>query len=170
MKPSTLKGFLGKAIQQGIRVLIKSAPGAGKSEIVAQVATEENCDLIISHPAISDPTDYKGLPANVNGKAEFLPYGQLRRLIEAKRKTVCLFDDIGQAPNAVQASLMQVVQAREIDGQKISDFVTFIGATNDTTHQAGVSGMIEPLKSRWDSIVKLDFDLDDWCEWANAYG
>lgn len=31
---------------------------------------------------------------------------------------------------------------------------------------AAVSGMIEPLKSRFDSIVTMDFSVDDWCSWA----
>jgi len=158
-----------KAIQSKIRVLIKSAPGLGKSDLTEQTTKEAGADFVLMHPAICDPTDFKGLPVNVKGLAEFLPYGELRRLIEATKTTVCFLDDIGQAAPAVQAALMQVVQARRIGEHKVSDHVTFIGATNDTNQQAGVSGMIEPLKSRWDSIVTMEFSLDDWCAWASAH-
>jgi hypothetical protein len=122
------------------------------------------------HPAVSDPTDFKGLPAIVGQHAEFLPYGQLRRLIEAVTLTVCFIDDIGQAPHAVQAALMQLIQQREIDGHRISDQVVFCGATNDNSHMAGVQSILEPVKSRWHTIVELVPDQIEWVRWAKAQG
>lgn len=166
MKASKLMTVLPAAIKAGNRVLIKGAPGVGKSDIVAEICAVLGAVLVLSHPSISDPTDYKGLPANVNGKAEFLPFGDLRKLVEAKKLTVCFLDDIGQAAPAVQAALMQLVLARQVNGVRISDSVVFIGATNDIGHQAGVSGMIEPLKSRFDTIIELTVDAIDWCAWA----
>jgi len=77
LKASDLKQVL-VCMAMGKRpVLIKGAPGIGKSDIMAQVAQEVNADLIIMHPVVSDPTDYKGLPGIVEGQAEFLPYGEL---------------------------------------------------------------------------------------------
>lgn len=167
MRPKTLKGLLTKSFTNGRRVLIKGKPGIGKSDIVAQACAEIGAELLISHPAISDPTDYKGMPAMVGeGRAEFVPFGDLNKLIEADKPTVAFLDDIGQAAPAVQAALMQLVLARRVNGHHISDHVVFCGATNDTGHMSGVSGMIEPLKSRWDTIVELEVSLDDWSTWA----
>ena len=135
--------------------------------MVSQAAAEVQADLLISHPAVSDPTDYKGMPAILpDGRAEFLPFGDLNRLIQAKKLTIAFLDDIGQAPPAVQAALMQLLLARRVNGHKISDHVVFCGATNDTKHMAGVAGMLEPVKSRWDTIVELEVSVDDWCVWA----
>lgn len=168
MNPAKLKTLLLAAVRNNRRVLVKGRPGVGKSDIWAQVAEEVRADLVLMHPAISDPTDYKGMPAlTENGtQAHFLPFGDLMTLIRAKTPTICLFDDIGQANPAVQAALMQLVLARRVNGHKVSDSVVFGGATNDTTHGAAVSGMIEPLKSRWDTIVELEVSVDDWCKWA----
>lgn len=168
MKPSELTKLLETAFNRKRKVLIKGKPGIGKSEIVEQAASLAGADLIISHPAISDPTDYKGMPAIVESgaAATFLPFGDLVKLINATKLTICFQDDIGQASPAVQAALMQLNQARRVNGHKISDHVVFCGATNDTKHMAGVMGMIEPLKSRWDTIVELDTDIDDWTLWA----
>jgi hypothetical protein len=170
MKPSTLVPLLSKAFRNNRKVLIKSAPGVGKSELVTLAAKQAEADLVLMHPAVSDPTDFKGMPAVVKDKtgsvAEFLPFGNLRKLVEAKGLTVCFMDDLGQAPHAVQAALMQLIQAREIDGQKISDDVVFVGATNDSSHMAGVTSILEPVKSRWHAIVSLEADLDDWLKWA----
>ena len=167
MRPKTLANLLTHSFRNGRRVLVKGKPGIGKSDIVAQACNDIGADCLLSHPAISDPTDYKGMPALMaDGKAAFVPFGDLNALIEATKPTVAFLDDIGQAAPAVQAALMQLVLARRVNGHAISDKVVFCGATNDTAHQAGVSGMIEPLKSRWDTIVELEVSLDDWSSWA----
>lgn len=166
MSPKTLKATLLKAMTAGLPILIKGAPGIGKSDIVNQVAVELNMNLIISHPVVSDPTDYKGLPGIVDGKAEFLPFGDLRLLIDAKKPTICFLDDLGQAPAVVQAACMQLILARQIDGHKISKHVVFIAATNRRKDRAGVTGILEPVKSRFASIICLEADSDEWIEWA----
>jgi hypothetical protein len=155
------------AILKKHNVLITGAPGIGKSEIVEGVVKSmDDTDFLLCHPVVEDPVDVKGLPALVDGKAEFLPYGNLRKLCEAKRRTVVMLDDLGQAPIAVQAAYMQLLLAREINGTKISDEVTFIAATNRHKDMAGVSGLIEPIKSRFRTIVELEINSDDWLEWA----
>ncbi len=77
-------------------------------------------------------------------------------------------DDLGQATPAVQASFMQLLLARAINGHQISEHVTFVAATNRRTDRAGVTGILEPVKSRFSSIVELTPDLDDWSQWALA--
>lgn len=166
MKPSELRILLTIAFENNLKVLIKGAPGIGKTEIVVAAAKEARAAIVIMHPAVSDPIDFKGLPAIVNNLAEFLPYGQLRKLVDATEKTICFIDDIGQAPHAVQAAIMQLIQQREIDGHKISDHVVFCGATNDSSHMAGVTSILEPVKSRWHTIVELHADQVEWVRWA----
>src|SRR5258706_16400244 len=112
MKPRQLLAFLAKTIREGLAVLIQGAPGVGKSDIVAQAAIAADAELILSHPAVSDPTDVKGLPWVVKGKADFLPFGELERAINATERTVWFLDDLGQATAAVQASYMQLLLAR----------------------------------------------------------
>lgn len=170
MNPSALKDFLKLAIQHRKSVLVKARPGVGKSDIVTQTAAEEQTDLVISHPVVSDPTDYKGLPTAANGLADFLPYGDLRKIMNATKPTVYFLDDLGQATPAVQAACMQLLLAREINGKKVSDFVTFIAATNRKEDKAAVSGLLEPVKSRFKSIVDLDVSTDDWVRWALNIG
>lgn len=165
MTPSKLQALLVTTIKHKRRLLIKGKPGIGKSDIVSKACADLSAELVIMHPAVSDPTDFKGMPALVNGSAMFLPFGDLQSLVLASKPTVCFLDDIGQASASVQAALMQLVLARRVNGTRISDHVCFIGATNDTTHMSGVSGMIEPLKSRW-TIVELEPSGDDWSNWA----
>ncbi len=166
MTPKDLKESLLKAMAARLPVLIKGAPGIGKSDIVEQVAKELKMDLIISHPVVSDPTDAKGLPAIVDGKAEFLPYGELRKMMEAKKPTIVFLDDLGQAPAVVQAAFMQLILARRVNGHKVSKHVVFIAATNRRQDRAGVTGILEPVKSRFASIIELTADASEWIDWA----
>jgi hypothetical protein len=170
MKPTQLKAFLGHAIQHRQSVLIKARPGVGKSDIVEQTCKDAGVHLIISHPVVSDPTDYKGLPYASNGQANFLPYGELHKIMIATEPTVFFLDDLGQAPPAVQAACMQLLLARQINGHAVSDHVTFIAATNRKEDKAAVSGLLEPVKSRFKSIVELDVNHEDWVRWALTIG
>lgn len=166
MRPVELAEALRQTVAAKLPVLIKGAPGIGKSDIVTQAAEALEADLVITHPVVSDPTDFKGLPAVVDGAAEFLPFGDLRSLIEAKRLTICFLDDLGQAPPVVQAAAMQLILARRVNGHQISDQVVFLAATNRREDRAGVTAILEPVKSRFAAIVELTPNVDDWCAWA----
>jgi hypothetical protein len=168
MKPTKLKSYLAYAVPKNYPVLIKGKPGIGKTDIIEAAALEAKAELIVSHPVVSDPTDFKGLPfASKDGlSADFLPYGDLNRLTKAKKKTVFFLDDLGQAPAVVQAACMQLLLARKINGHAVSDHVTFVAATNRREDKAGVSGILEPVKSRFMTILNLEVDVDDWVRWA----
>jgi hypothetical protein len=149
-------------------VLITGAPGVGKSDIVALVAAMLGFDLVISHPVTEDPTDPKGLPfPSPDGKsALFLPFGILQKILCATRPTIWFLDDLGQGSAAVQAAYMQLLLARRVGEHVLPDCVTFIAATNDRSHNAAVSGILDPVISRFATIVNLVPDIKSWTKWA----
>lgn len=153
-------------IRGRVPFLATGAPGIGKSDLIAQAATEADADMILSHPAVADPTDAKGLPWVVDGHATFLPFGELDRALHADKPTVWFLDDLGQASPAVQSSYMQLLLARRVNGHVLSEHVTFAAATNRRIDRAGVTGILEPVKSRFGTIVELEPHIDDWCTWA----
>lgn len=168
MRPTELKVFATAAIKARQPILVCGPPGCGKTDILSQAATDAGAEIILSHPAVSDPTDAKGLPWAEQGatQAKFLPFGDLAQAVHATRPTVWFLDDLGQAPPSVQASYMQLLLARKVNDHKLPDCVTFVAATNRRTDKAGVSGILEPVKSRFAAIVELETHLDDWCQWA----
>ena len=168
MRPYQLLETLKFSIENKFPVLIKGAPGVGKTAVAIQACAETDTELIISHPVVSDPTDFKGLPFPVkNGtEATFLPFGDLLQLIKAEKPTVFFLDDLGQAPASVQAAAMQLLLARKINGHTVSNHVTFLAATNRRQDKAAVQGILEPVKSRFASIVELEVNVDDWVVWA----
>lgn len=154
--------------------LLTGSPGLGKTDAVKQACEAAGIKLIISHPVVSDPTDYKGMPAIINAggrtSAEFLPFGDLAQLIDAKEPTCFFADDVGQSSPAVQAALMQLKLCRKINGHDISPHVTFAAATNRRTDKAGVGTFIAPLLDRFDQVYQLEFNVDDFVQWALENG
>jgi hypothetical protein len=171
MNPTELAQFLTYTIPARLPVMITGKPGIGKSDIVLQACRAIGADVIMIHAVVSDPTDAKGMPwvrVNVNGDPEavFIPFSQLKKMLDAKKLTVVFLDDFGQAPPSVQASFMQLILARCIDEFKISDDIVFIAATNRREDLAGVSGMLEPVKSRFIAIIELITNHDAWLDWG----
>lgn len=162
------KRVVKRKVLAGLAVLLVGAPGVGKTELVLGLAAETGHDLIVSHPVVEDPTDAKGLPfPSKDGKtASFLPYGHLAKAMAATTPTIWFLDDLGQASEEVQASYMQLLLFRRVGEHKIPDCVTFIAATNRKEDRAGVSGLLEPVKSRFNTIINIEPSREHWVSWA----
>lgn len=176
-KPSQLARLLATAIEYTESTMLVGAPGIGKTAIVDQAAALAGikpANIIREYGVSADPTDAKGLGwvSMIHDKptANFIPFGNLDRIIHATEPTLFFMDDFGQSPPTVQASYMQLIHGRHTAaGQNISPFVTFIAATNRKEDKAAVSGILEPVKSRF-SIYHMAFDLDDFCAWGLENG
>ncbi|MFL9876465.1 ATP-binding protein [Paraburkholderia megapolitana] len=167
--PQQLTDILTTYVPRRLPVLVTGAPGIGKSDIVAQVAETTGHELLISHPVVEDPTDSKGLPfaSADGGSARFLPFGDLERALRPSATPLIWFlDDLGQASPAVQAAKMQLLLARRIGEHHLPDNVTFVAATNRRNDNAGVSGILDPVISRFATVVELVPTIKGWTEWA----
>ena len=154
-------------LAEGLSVILSGPPGVGKSALAETLAGQMGWRLVISQPVIADPVDFKGLPFLVDGRAEFLPFGDLLDLMTTTEDTLWHFDDLIQAPTAVQAALMQLVHpnCRQLAGKKLSDRVRILACTNRRQDRAGGVGFIEPLKQRFVAFT-LETDHAEWTEWA----
>lgn len=170
MKPSRIKHCLTLGFQHRHQYLIYGSPGTAKTDIVKSAAHDAKVDLVLEHPAVADPTDAKGLPGIGPDGAHFYPIGFVKRLLAAEKPTVCLLDDFGQAPHAVQAAYMQLIHGKRLNGHTLPDCVSFCIATNSSDDRAGVNAILEPVKSRFHAILKMDVDLEEWCLWAFGAG
>jgi hypothetical protein len=166
VNPQQLFALLSAYIPKRLPVLITGPAGVGKSDIVDQVARSTGHDLLISHPVVEDPTDSKGLPFPKGDIARFLPFGDLERALSATTSLLWFLDDLGQASPAVQAAKMQLLLARRIGEHVLPDCVTFVAATNRRGDNAGVSGLLDPVISRFATVVELEPTIDDWTAWA----
>lgn len=103
---------------------------------------------------------------NIKEYAKFIPFQELRSLVEAKKPTVFFLDDIGQAPSLVQASCMRLLLDKMIGEYKLPDYISFVAATNRRQDRSAVQGILEAVKGRFYSIIPLEPEVDGWTEWA----
>ncbi len=180
MNPTQIVSLLVKCIENKWAVQVKGSPGCGKSECTVQAAKSPmtidgtlyptGIDYMLCHPCIEEPTDRKGLPGIVNGKAEFLPYGDQRRMMETKTPLLVVAEDFPQAAPSVQAPWMQLLLAREIGGLKISDHVRFVILGNRKTDNAGANTVLSTINSRVRTTVEMTVSVADWLKWALSKG
>lgn len=177
-------------METGEPLLVVGKPGVGKTSIPREYCEENGIDLIVSHPAVDQPQDYKGLGAKVKATvpvaekeadeldallsdgpvyemqeinvAEHLPYAQMLKALQATKPTIWFFDDLGQSTPNTQAAMMQLIGDRHLCGKKLPDCVRILAATNGKEHRANVRGLLEPVKSRFGMIVELVEDLKGW--------
>ena len=167
MKPSTVSQIVEKMILNYKPVLLVGMPGIGKTSIIEQVAEKTGSDLLVSHPVVNDPTDAKGFPCVIDGNAKFIPFGDLDFAINYQgKRLIWLLDDLGQARPATQAGYMQLLLTGKINDHKLSDKVVFVAATNRKEDRAGVSGILEPVKSRFHMIIEVDPDVESFISWG----
>ena len=95
----------------------------------------------------------------MDGKATFIAFDELQRVYDAiaeGKLCALVLDDLGQGLPATQASYMSLMD-------KLRGKISIIAATNRRGDKAGVQGVLEPVKSRFHSIVELQADLNDFC-------
>lgn len=172
MKPSELKNLISSRFKAGIKrpLYIVSSPGLGKTQIAGQAAKELGVGFKAIHAPLLQPEDY-GFPcisANkddvsfVVSKEKFPLEGS-----NCPETGIFLIDELPQADNSAQKILANLVQEREIHGQKLKAGWTIIATGNRVTDRAGANRLLTHLKARVTEI-ELDASLDDWSQWALA--
>lgn len=169
MKPSLLKKTLRVVIKKGgEKILLVSAPGMGKTSITNQICDELGVEMVVIYAGLEDVTMPKGIPwiAEDRKSAHFVPFDVLERIVTATKPLVVFLDDFGWATPAVQSSFANLIAGVAPDGRKIPSCVTWIAATNRRQDKANVTGILEPVKSRFSTILHLEADLEDFCNYA----
>lgn len=179
MRVSEYRDLVQKAYGKGKRVLGVGKPGVGKTFAAMEAANGIGADFIGICSPLEDPSTIRGYPSRgSNGEATHCLFDGVAKAFKATKPTVLFFDDLGMASESTMRAIIRLVQFGEIDNRKLPDCVVIGAATNDIGHGAGVYGMIEPLKSRFHTIVEVETNLDDvvgyglskgWSPWLCAF-
>ena len=168
MRTSLLISTLKSLILIRRPVYITSAPGAGKTSVVQQVAEGLWMDYIHIHVPNCLVEDF-GVP-DMGSSEDTYSYKLPKRLkIDPDRPTIICFDDRGQCGADLQKIIANMIDARELHGHKFPDCVSFVSTGNRMQDRAGVSRVLTHLADR-ETELEFDVNIEDWSRWALANG
>lgn len=163
MRPSRLKLVLNSLLRQRWPAFIWGPPGIGKSSIVRAVASDAGLQVVDLRAALLDPSDLRGIPAIVDGRAVWCPPAFLPT--SDRTPGVLFLDEVNAAPPMVQAGLYQLVLDRRIGEYELPAGWWVVAAGNRHQDRAVTFRMSSALANRFVHL-QLDPDLGDWREWA----
>ncbi len=169
MNPLQVISALQTLIEIRQPVFLWGAPGIGKSQIVAQVAKDNNFKLIDIRAVLLDPVDLRGLPrVTAEGEAVWCPPAFLPKQNSTELGVVFL-DELNAAPPLVQAACYQLVLDRRIGEYVLPEGWTVVAAGNNERDKSVTHRMPTALANR---MVHIDMQTspEDWLLWATKFG
>ena len=154
-------------------VFLWGPPGIGKSEVVADIATELGGLTIDLRMAQMEPTDIRGIPffnRELN-KMDWAPPIDLpdEELANQYPIVVLFLDEMNSAPPAVQAAGYQLILNRRVGRYVLPDNVVIIAAGNRDSDKGVTYRMPMPLSNRFVHI-EMRSDFNCWQTWAVKKG
>jgi hypothetical protein len=150
-------------------VFLWGPPGIGKSEVVADIATELGGAMIDLRMAQMEPTDIRGIPFfnKETNTMEFAPPGELpTEDFASQYPIVVLFlDEMNSAAPSVQAAGYQLILNRCVGKYKLPDNVVIVAAGNRESDKGVTYRMPMPLANRF-VHVEMRPDFTSWQNWA----
>ena len=158
--PNEAKKSLRKCIAKKRPIFMWGAPGIGKSDIVRQIAAEENREVIDVRLPLWEPTDIKGIPY-YNATENTMSWAPPAELPHDKNSTAVLFlDELNAAPPSVQAAAYQLILNRRVGTYILPEGVSIVAAGNRETDKGVTYRMPAPLANRFLHLdVRGEFDF-----------
>lgn len=150
-------------------ILLRGAPGVGKSTIVQQVAKDLGIGFVDIRLAQREPCDLRGLPVpNEQTKTvDWYVTGDLPR--DPESKGILFFDEITSADKSLQVASYELILDRRLGKlYKVPDGWFIVAAGNRVNDRAVATAMSSALANRL-MHFELDANAEDWYYWAIAH-
>lgn len=148
MKPLDRLAALMKGLK---RILLVGDTATAKTSMVHQASKSLGWDLIVFRASLCERVDFSGafVPDIVAGVTRLLPMELIAMLKKSTKMTVLFLDEIGQAPTEVQSAVLSLFDKGALPPNVI------IWAATNRVNARGVTTIVEPLRTRFDSIYEM---------------
>lgn len=173
MRIGDFGALLERALPKGKRILDVGAPGIGKSFTRRQACQRLGWDYIPICAPLQSPVKIGGYPRPPQlegGDATHALFDGIARAFRADKPTHLHIDDLGMANGETLKAIVDLVQFGRIDNRTLPECVVVGASSNDVGHGADVQGLIEPLKTRFHTIINIETNLDDVIGYGLAKG
>ena len=148
-------------------IMLRGAPGVGKSTIVRSVAKDLGIGFIDVRLAQMERVDFAGLPSVNNEMTEWNVPSFWPR--DMNSKGIILLDEITSAPSDCQVAAYSVVLDRRIPNSNytLPNGWLIVAAGNRTCDRAVVKTMSSALANRFVHF-EIEANSEDWVKWATV--
>jgi hypothetical protein len=156
-----------KALADEQSLLLLSAPGVGKSDIVKQAAQEAGLPLRSLLGTQIAPEDVSGIPRIVGERSVFCPPRML--LPEGDQPFVLFLDELPACPADIQKAFYSLLLERRVGEHRLPQGTWVVAAGNRADDRALVRTMSSALVNRV-FLINIRVDVKQWLVWAKASG
>ena len=165
----------GKPRKKNHALFIWGAPGIGKTEILNQVAEQNDAVVIEWHLSQIEPTDFRGIPKIENPKNTGNPEDErtvvkLPELFpdsDTKQPGIMFFDEMNRAPSMVLSAALSLCLTGKIGSYTLPEKWIVVAAGNRAIDLGDATPTtIEPALANRFSHVNYSPSLEDWIKWA----
>jgi hypothetical protein len=140
-------------------------PGVGKSQLVAQVASNNEVPIVDIRLSQMEPSDLRGIPFKNGDKVDWAIPSMLPDAEVHGEAGILLIDEITSAPPSVSAAAYQLILDRRLGDYRVPEHWAIVAAGNRQGDRGVTYTMPAPLANRF-SHYEVDVNLDDWAAWA----
>lgn len=171
LRPSHIRQALLAAIRVHRPVFVHGPPGIGKSDLVFEIAKEQNRPVIDLRLLLLEPTDLRGIPYYDPEKQEmrWASPDVLPKKDGPLANAILFLDELNAAPPSVQAAAYQLILNRKVGNYELPPGVDMLAAGNRETDRGVVYRMPSPLANRF-LHLEIEQNFDDWQKWAIKNG
>ena len=135
MRPAHLiivlgKEFAGAAVGHHTPVMLWGPPGVGKSQMVAQVAEENNVEVIDIRLSQMEPSDLRGIPFRDKDTVEWAIPAMLPDMKRHGSRGILFLDEITSAAPSVSAAAYQLILDRSLGQYRVPNGWAIFAAGN----------------------------------------
>jgi len=174
MRPAHLRSvldqeFFGAQTGYHTPVMLWGAPGVGKSQIINQVGTRHEVNVIDIRLSQMEPSDLRGIPFREKHQVEWAIPSMLPNVERHGSTGILFLDEITSAVPSVSAAAYQLILDRRLGDYRVPDGWAIFAAGNRQGDRGVTYTMPAPLANRF-SHFEVDLNLDDWVAWAYQAG
>ena len=123
-------------------------PGVGKSEMVSQVAKENDVQVIDIRLSQMEPSDLRGIPFRENGSVEWAVPAMLPNVERHGETGILFLDEITSAAPSVSAAAYQLILDRRLGQYDVPPGWAIFAAGNRQGDRGVTYSMPAPLANR----------------------
>lgn len=150
-----------KYIDHGLNILLQGKHGTGKTTVLTQAADELGLKVAYYSASTMDPwADFVGVPV-----PEELGDGSGRKTLTNVRPhrideaEVAIFDELNRADPKVLNAVLELVQFRTINGERLPNLKCVVAAQNPPEEGYNVDTLDEALVDRFDIMINVEPDI-----------